>query len=295
MGKTKQIFVRGLSRSGGTLVVTLLDAHPDVAMSYELYESLLDPARNRNLQASQLAKRLAWSRLMPRRLQLMMQSPEVGKFLARVHRGGVSLAEFRRLLAEHVAQGRGFAELADRFRLIEACAALKMRREGKRHWGLKCSNRFEDYHRAFDNAYFINVIRDGRDVLASQMRTGEFTTTPEKLARSWAQTHRRFREWSRTPGVRGYELFYEKLAREPEAEARKLCEFLGLAYDARMLAFHESDLSIFKAGHLSMQRISSPIDTKMIGRWREDLKPEDAEAFARGAREAMAEFGYRAD
>ena len=37
------IFVRGLSRSGGTLMVTILDAHPDLAMSYELYPSLLEP------------------------------------------------------------------------------------------------------------------------------------------------------------------------------------------------------------------------------------------------------------
>jgi len=40
----KQIFVRGLSRSGGTLMVTVLDAHPKVAMSYEIYEHLLAPS-----------------------------------------------------------------------------------------------------------------------------------------------------------------------------------------------------------------------------------------------------------
>ena len=36
------IFIRGLSRSGGTLMVTLLDAHPDIAMSYELYPQMLE-------------------------------------------------------------------------------------------------------------------------------------------------------------------------------------------------------------------------------------------------------------
>ena len=34
------IFVRHISRSGGTLVTTILDAHPDVAMSYEIYENV---------------------------------------------------------------------------------------------------------------------------------------------------------------------------------------------------------------------------------------------------------------
>ena len=73
---------------------------------------------------------------------------------------------------------------------------------------------------------------------------------------------------------------------------KKLCDFLGIDYYPRMLAFHEGDLTIFKAGHLSMKRISAPIDTTMIGRWRRDLKPADAEAFCRSAHDAMVEFGY---
>jgi hypothetical protein len=62
-----------------------------------------------------------------------------------------------------------------------------------------------------------------------------------------------------------------------------------------MLAFHQGDLTIFKAKHLSMKRISAPIDASMIGRWRSDLTAEQAEAFCRGAGGAMAEFGYAGD
>jgi hypothetical protein len=290
---SKQIFVRGLSRSGGTLVVTMLDAHPDVAMSYELYEALLDPAEDPGLRPQTVLAWLAKYKRLPRKLLLAMQAhPGLKTFLSRINRGGLSPADFQDLLAAHMAQGRGFDTIVDRLRLIEACSMLKMAREKKKHWGLKCSSKWSDYHAAFAEAYFINVIRDGRDVLASQLNTGSFKTTPEKLGKAWASTHLRFREWRRQPGARGYELFYERLAHEPEREAARLCEFLGIPYDPRMLAFHEGDLTIFKAGHLSMKRISSPIDTKMIGRWRQDLKPEDAEAFCRTAHEAMVEFGY---
>ena len=46
------VFVRGLSRSGGTLLVTLLDAHPEIAMSYELYPTLLKSINcSENLEA----------------------------------------------------------------------------------------------------------------------------------------------------------------------------------------------------------------------------------------------------
>lgn len=290
---TKQIFVRAVSRSGGTLVVTLLDAHPAIAMSYELYDTLLEPERNRGLEAAALRRRLAFSRFLPRWLQLASApTRDLQTFVGRLRRGGLSLADFHRLLGEHIARGRALAARGDRLKLIEACAVLKKEREGKAHWGLKCTSAFEDYQQAFDNPYFINVIRDGRDVLASQLRTGRFKTSPEKLGQAWAQTHRRFREWRREPGVRGYELFYEKLAHEPEAETRRLCAFLGVDFEPRMLAFHESKLSIFDAGHLSIKRISSPIDTTMIGRWRQDLAAADAEAFCRAAGDAMTEFGY---
>jgi hypothetical protein len=289
-----EIFVRGLSRSGGTLVVTLLDAHPEVAMSYELYENLLDPKGDPAFEPATVLDWLAPRKGLFARRVALDKLPHRGlrTFLSRIDRGGLSVADFCELLRAHRERGLGFAQPGERLRLVEACAVRKMEREAKRHWGLKCNPHFDDYHAAFPQARFINVIRDGRDVLASQLNTGSFKAVPEDLGRSWAHTHRKFRSWIRGGGVRGYELFYERLALQPEAEVRALCGFLGLDYDARMLAFHEGDLTIFKASHLSMKRISSPIDASMIGRWRSDLSPAQAEAFGRGADGALAEFGY---
>lgn len=289
----KQIFIRGLSRSGGTLTVTLLDAHPDVAMSYELYESLLDPDDDPTLEAPKVLEWVSKQKRKLRRTEVdALPHKGLKTFLLRIKRGGLTMGDFEDLLRGHIAQGRTFSTVRDRLLLIGDCCALKMHREGKKHWGLKCNNRFDDYNQAFSQAYFVNVIRDGRDVLASQLNTGKFDPNPEELGRSWAKTHLRFRQWMRTPGARGYELFYERLAFEPEEETRKLCAFLGLPFEPQMLAFHDQDLTIFKAGHLSIHRISAPIDTKMIGRWRRDLSPAQAEAFCRGAHDAMVEFGY---
>jgi hypothetical protein len=293
MSANKQIFVRAVSRSGGTLVVTLLDAHPDIAMSYELYETLLDPTEGQRLQPKAL---LAWLSLfgrLPRRLALSL-APNQGLkiFLSRLNRGGLTLLDFRGLLHDHVAGGMGLGTVQERLRLIGACGETKMRREGKPHWGLKCTNRFADYQAVFPNAYFINVIRDGRDVLASQLNTGDFGATPEDLGRRWARNHLRFRRWKHEPGVRAYELFYERLARDPEHEIRRLCSFLDISFDPAMLGFHKRDLTIYKAGHLSLERISSSIDTRMIGRWRTDLSKDQADAFCRACGDAMREFGY---
>jgi hypothetical protein len=289
-----QIFVRALSRSGGTLTVTLLDAHPDVAMSYELYPNLLEPQGDPAFEPGTVLGWLSRRRRVVSKLLRREAVPHAGlrRFLSRLDRGGLSIADFRELLQAHLGAGRGFASAEDRLRLVEACAVRKMEREGKKHWGLKCNSSFEDYQAVFPQARFVNVIRDGRDVLASQLHTGSFDPVPEELGRSWAGLHRTFRGLVRAGKLRGYELFYERLAADPEKETRALCEFIGIAYQPAMLGFHAGDLTIYKASHLSMPRISVPVDTRMIGRWRTDLTPAQAEAFCRGAGDAMTEFGY---
>ena len=262
-------------------------------MSYELYPRLLEPQDGTALEPAQLRAWLSRRGLFTRR-PAIKKLPHAGlrTFLSRIDRGGLSLEDFSELLRQHEAQARGFATAEDRLRLIEACAVRKMQREAKKHWGLKCGGGFEQYQALFPQARFINVIRDGRDVLASQLNTGKFEPVPEELGRSWARTHHRFRDLVRAGKLRGHELFYERLATDPEREVRALCGFIGIAYDPRMLAFHKGDLTIFRANHISMPRISVPIDTRMIGRWRSDLTPAQAEAFCRGAGDAMAEFGY---
>ena len=129
MIKPQPIFVRGMSRSGGTLVVTLLDAHPDVAMSYELYPNVL---RRR-------------------------------------------VRDVANLIDAHLDERDSFADVEGRLRFIERCAMEKMQREGKKRWGLKCNNNYRQYLSLWPNAQFLNLLRDGRGVVASQRTTGAFT------------------------------------------------------------------------------------------------------------------------
>lgn len=287
---TTPIFVRGVSRSGGTLMVTLLDAHPDIAMSYELYPSLLD-RDGVEIDLDWLACHLARSKSLTAAGK-SIDLTGLRTFVLRCGRGGLGHRELSELVASHHADGFTFSDETGRFRFMERCCLAKMEREGKRFWGLKCSSDFETYLEYWPAAYFINIVRDGRDVLASQLNTGSFEPDPAQVGRSWSTTNRKFRRLVGRNEVRAHEVIYERLAHDPEGEVARLTAFLGLSFEPTMLRYYDQDLTIYSTNHLSMERISKPIDTTRIGRWQEELNPQQIHEFYRTAGDMMAELGY---
>ncbi len=73
---------------------------------------------------------------------------------------------------------------------------------------------------------------------------------------------------------------------------RSICEFLDLPFTERMLSFHEQALTVFSASHLSMNRITQPIDESMVGRWRSELSTEDLDRFYAEAGAGFESLGY---
>jgi hypothetical protein len=278
-----------MSRSGGTLMCTLLDAHSDIAMSYELYPFLLETPPEYDLEM--LAKRLAASK-NKREIDDGAPSPGFVTFVKRSLRGGLSYNDFGRLLLDFINEGNTLAEHEGRMRLIELCGLEKMKRVGKKRWGMKCLNDFEHYLDVWPQACFVNMLRDGRDVLASQLNTGNFKQSPKDVAKGWKNTHRRFQELIDSGRARARMVRYETLAEDPEPELRTVCEVIGLPFDPAMLHHQDLDLTIFKANHLSGPRINRAIDTSMIGRWRGDLSAEQLADFVSVAGDDLADHGY---
>ena len=84
---------------------------------------------------------------------------------------------------------------------------------------------------------FIHLVRDNRAVLASFLRKNPQMTT---LGVSWWLAHdlrRNLRLHRRQPAKHVIHVQYEKLQQDPEAELRRLCDFLGISYDPAMLEF----------------------------------------------------------
>jgi Sulfotransferase family len=283
------IFVRGLSRSGGTLVVTLLDAHRDVAMSYELYPNLLES--DDSVDETALAREMAAADNL-RVAQKRAPTERFGLFVVRCERGGLDNRAFAAALRTVLAEGLSLKRLGGRMRMIELCGVAKAIRAGKSIWGMKLTGGYEDYLAAWPNARFINVLRDGRDVLASQINSTRAQRLPQQVAKAWLNTHERFERLVAERPHQAYVIRYENLAHQPEKELRTLCEFLDLEWDDALLRHHQQDLTVFNARHISRERVASPIDTAKIGRWRNELKPDELAAFLSVAQNGLWRFGY---
>lgn len=287
----RPILVRGMSRSGGTLMVTALDAHPAIAMSYEFYPSLFEKVGGEAQAVTAKAEAISSFKSI-QEAGKAETDPGWRKFILRCPRSGIELTDICALLNAHAKAGDDLDTETGRLLFVKACCKLKATRENAAFWGVKCSPHFEQYQKLWPDAYFINVIRDGRDVLASQMNTGDFQVTPKEVGRSWSRNHRRFKEFASQPGVNALEVYYEQLVRAPEVELRRIADFLNVEYSADMLDFHKKDLTIHRTRHMSGAAIAKPFADARIGRWKHDLEHMEVQEFMVEALKTMVMLGY---
>ena len=142
---------------------------------------------------------------------------------------------------ELLERWRGLDRIAPRARCVRAFYELYAEHQGKPRWGDKTPG-YTMYmgriSRTLPEARFVHVIRDGRAVALSRMRTLALRPTEmSKVANRWQKRVRKAR--AKGADLDHYlEIRYEALVREPEATLREVCDFIDLAWDPAMLEYH---------------------------------------------------------
>ncbi len=95
---------------------------------------------------------------------------------------------------------------------------------------------------------------------------------------------------------RAYAMRYEDLVREPEAELRKLCDYLGVPWQASML----TDADRVELGGRLGDRRQAPVSADGVGSWQATFAPALRRRWARRylswlGRERLATMGYDLD
>jgi hypothetical protein len=259
VGAERPIIVCGCPRSGTTLLQLMLHAHPRLAIppetrfvleGYQARREFGDLAQEAN------RRRLAdWITNRPR-----SRFVDLGLDAEDVH-------------AEIVAgPGTLGAALATVFRAYA-------RRFGKARWGDKRPAyvfNLAVLTRLFPDAQFVQVIRDGRDCVASLKRMPWFHGGVPGAVSAWAQAVDQGRWATRTLGPDSYlEVRYEELVADPPAQLRRLCGFLGEEYDPAMAEpAHVADVAV--PGHKTWhERTHQPVDTGRVGSWARRLEPDE--------------------
>ena len=151
-------------------------------------------------------------------------------------------------------------------------------------------------------ARFVHLIRDGRDVCLSALAWERKAEQFRQRFPTWAEdavvTAVLWWRWHVLLGRQGarslppdlcYELRYEALVAEPEAECRKLCEFLGIRYDKAMMRFHEGRTKS-EPGIPAKHAWLPP--TPGLRDWRTQMPPDDVERFEAAGGDTLDAFAY---
>ena len=96
-------------------------------------------------------------------------------------------------------------------------------------------------------------------------RGQEFSYDLAHFGRHYADYVRLMAHWDRVSPGRVHRLVHERLVEDPEAEIRRLLDYLGLPFDEACLNFHETKRPVRT---VSAEQVRQPIRKDVVESWR---------------------------
>ncbi len=260
---TCPVFIGGAPRSGLTFLRLLLDAHPSISCGPDTGH-----------------------------VALTMTAKNFEETLGGLHRD--------HFLLEPEAVRMNFAHA------VSAPMNKRAKTLGKRRWADKTAFNvlvFEQLARLFPTAQFIHVVRDGRDLAASLLERGWRSPTgvlfdqcasPAGAARYWAQLVSLGLKTEDDPALAGriLRVRYEDLCERPEKAVRAVCDFLSEEFEPGMLRLEMRNQALAGMELDTPDRLRRPVNMEAVGRWRRDLRREDAATIRKAYAPIFDKLGY---
>jgi Sulfotransferase family len=257
MASDRPIIVVGCPRSGTTMLQLMLHAHPRIAIPPE--NRFVLPAYERRHKFGDLTQ--------PDRRRAL------GEWIAGYHRfsdlGLDPDAVVEQIVAAPPTVGSALGTV---FKMYAA-------RFGKPRWGDKRPaylRSLDAILRLFPDAQIINIIRDGRDCVASLKEVPWQEQSIYQIVGSWSRAaDEGQRATRRLDPTSYYPVRYEDLVSEPEKQLRALCAFLDEEYDpamARPSAVATVAVPSYKTWHA---RTHSDVTTERVSSWQHRLTPDE--------------------
>lgn len=251
------VYIQSAGHSGSTLLSLLLNAHSRLHALSEiskLGDYARAPERGRRPLESELwrAARAHYERERGRPLsQIDLSHPKAGRF-------GDALREWA---DDYAAMARAVSAASGKPLLVDSS-----KNEGPLLSMLR-ANRFR--------VRVLSLSRDGRAVLHSHLRKGETFATSFG---AWSGSRRAADRLRALVTPEDWlDLRYEDLARGPEAELRRICAFLGVAFEPRMLAFNEARWDGVSGNRMARRNEGTIV---LDERWRRELALHHRALFA---------------
>lgn len=266
---SKSIFVHGMSRSGTTLLCSVLNSHPDIAMGYELYPSLL--SKNNKTYYDCLEILFYLRNLDPTNIFNELHAlglEKISRFAACVGHSGLSVSDIADVLWYCSDSKLRIVDEASILMLYMHLSSVKCYRESKSIWGAKASGNPDLYKSCFPNSSYVYIVRDPRSIYYSQKTNGSFDPQVAQLFTNWSKKYQYFMRLA--ADQKTIIVKYEDLVLNPESVLRRLCNYSGISFSKNMMSHSDSSntLHLNPRGQLSAERVAKPIDQSSLYAWK---------------------------
>ena len=299
------IFICGYPKSGTTLLLSLLDQHPDLLVFPEETQFLRKAMQH------------------PKTLQLQAGRKPVRQLL---HDGDALLIDhvlsfggIRRLQQEDSSGGLGKTDYSDfvwhayrnevirRYQssqrstrdLLESVVlayGAVTNQADKRYWVEKTPHTelfLHDALRLWSNLKGVYIIRDPRDVYVSyrNKRHSDGLDLPaETFTAAWQESLTTWQTFANAHPQQAHLVRYEDLVLDAATQIQTLCQFLGIEQSEHMLnpTRHGKDW----AGNSVHDETFEVISSAPIGRYRNLLSPQEQSAIEQALIDVMSMFGW---
>jgi hypothetical protein len=274
----KPIFIGGCGSSGTTLLRKMLNMHPNIACGEEL--SVFDRPRLYDMDMNHFYT--YW------RNQDFDRFDEDCMINIRVNLAGRPIGENNK---SYFAWNRDsyfkpeewetfFNEAISPPDFFNLALSEYARRQGKKRWAEKTPNNVFEIKRilkAFPDAVFIEVIRDGRDVVLSL--TERRGSSIENAVYRWMLSINCGSAFS--DGIKRFlsdtdnttYVIYEDLVKRPVGVLKDLCKFIGEKYDPIMLEYWKKKYNTEEEVN-TLGYGKKPVFTSSVGKWKKKgVKP----------------------
>ena len=178
--------------------------------------------------------------------------------------------------------------------MLESLTAQRAGRRGARRWVEKTPRHLEVPEliaETWPGARIVRIVRDPRDAAVSLTKvpfgTPSLLTNLSVLARMNEAAADFYRQSDQAMTVR-----YEDLVAKPERELRRICQFVGVDYEVRMLEDRSGATGVAAAHEWWKGDATGPLDQSRSGRWVDEMPPQVQHYAALNLGPMLEEHGY---
>jgi hypothetical protein len=268
----------GFERSGTTLLSMMLGAHPQIAVPLSTtglwYRYEAKPSTPDDLATSEGLERLVDSLLREERIRLWDAELEHSALLDACRPG-----DFGSVVAA-----------------FHSAYAARMQKPYWASMDISTLYHMEDAHVWFSDARFVHIVRDGRDVALSHETYRYGLSTLVEVAEKWRQELRCSLRMGHLLGPeRYYVIRYEDLITAPEVTLQKLCNYLGVEYNAAMMDYPRMVKDKVPEDRRSLwPSLGKAPQAANAFRWREAMSQRKRVVFEQYAGDMLRMLGYDA-